>query len=463
MATNGVNVSVLDVGQGQGTFVEVYDASDNLTNTLLFDLGSAKSSRTAGSSSIDYIATKIASMAIPKIDYLSLSHKDRDHVNLLKRLIDAIHTKIAPNKLQIGKVRYGGAREWYSGDLIKVLEGVSSDVSSLNLRHTCYIKGPPEKWEAIWNENDVYVYIMLANIPTDSTLKDWSQVNVIGKPDSELANSVSIISTVRWNNTQFFINGDATFVTFEESNKIFSFLTTFDYVKMVTLPHHGSRRTTFGLSSSTYDATTAATAVVDTFAKKINAKTVTVSAEIFGTYHHPSYDVMGLFTKYTDSTPWFKDPNLAGNRHYITAYLDVTTKDSKGVSLSGEYSSFESPTNVYTTLYAVPGYIHGYSIPPPNPVGPGTKWLSTVKKPVFPIGVQWTYTINANGVITLTSPANRQPSVMALKNDTVTDTQAMVEVPTEETQILSRNNTIAKVRPAIGANGKILKHLKVFR
>ncbi len=455
MATGSIVVNVLDVGQGQGTFVEVYSTGKVLTNTLLFDLGSAKGSTTAGLPSIDYIATKVALMGTPKIDYMSLSHKDRDHVNLLVKLIDAINLKITPKTLEIGHVRYGGAKDWYSNSLIAELEKICPDVKSLNLRHTCYT--PPDTWDAIWNENDVFVYVILANIPTDTTLTDWSQINVKDKPDSELANSVSIISTVFWNSNQFFINGDATFVTFQESNKIFKLVPNFNDPKMVTLPHHGSRKTTLGLSSSTEDASKEATEVVETFAKKISAKTVTSSAEIFGNYHHPSYDIMTIFDKFADKTKiWYYDTELANkNRHYVTAYLDNTMVDSKKATLSGDYSSFETTMNVYSTLYCVPGYVGEYLAPPTNPVGPGTKFKKPA--PVFVLGVQWGYTVNSLGM-TLAPVTNRAATAL-----NVAETMKALGPGAKWVQALPEGNGIP-VKAAIPAKSPaILKGLKSFR
>jgi hypothetical protein len=456
MATGSIVVNVLDVGQGQGTFVEIYSTGGTLTNTLLFDLGSAKGSTTAGLPSINYIADKVALMATPKIDYMSLSHKDRDHVNLLVKLITAINLKIAPKELEIGMVRYGGVKEWYSNNLIKELEKICPDVDSLSLRHTCY--KPPSTWTPIWLKNDVYVYILLANIPTDDV--DVGAMDELGddKPDSELANSVSIISSIWWNNNQFFINGDATFVTFQESNKIFKLVPNFQEPKMVTLPHHGSRKTTFGLSSSTEDASKEATAVVETFAKKISAKTVTSSAEIFGSYHHPSYDVMTSFNKFADQvTNWYSDPNLDKNRHYVTAYLDNTMTNSKKATLSGVYSSFETTMNVYSTLYCVPDYVGGYLAPPTNPVGSGTKFKKP--QPVFSLGVQWGYTVNSAGKVTLAPKTNRAATLF-----NVAEVLRALGPPGKWVKNISPDdNGGTPVKAAIPAKSPVLRGLKSFR
>ena len=449
MATAGIIVNALDVGQGQGTFVEVYNGSGQLTNTLLFDLGSAKSSKTAGGASIKYITDKVATMSVPKIDYLSLSHKDRDHVNLLTKLITAINTAISPKILAIGKVRYGGARAWYSDDLITKLEAICPDVNSLNLAHTSFT--PPNTWDPIWVGNDVYVYILIANIPTDSTITSWSDINVKDKPDSELANSVSIICSVWWNNNQFIINGDATFVTFQEFNKIFKDIPVFYAPKMVTLPHHGSRKSTFGLSLSTETASTESTAVVNAFAQRIGGNTVTASAEIFGNYHHPSYDVISVFNQYTASTPWYSDPKLDTGRHYLTAYLDTTFRDSSGKTLSDNYVSFETSMNVYSTLYRSPAHFGGFLAPPIDPVAAGTVWPST-GVPVFPLGVQWTYTVDASGSITLTQGANRD----AVAGEVVLD--AIIEK--DKVRVVKFKGKDRK--PPAGKRGRLSRKIKII-
>ncbi len=418
MATGWMVVNVMDVGQGQGTFVEVYNtaATPVLTNTLLFDLGSAKSSVAAGGPSIEYIAKQVASMAVPKIDYMSLSHKDKDHINLIVKLVDAINLKIKPpkKKLTIGHVRYGGMKEWYPDNLVIKLQSICTDVKPLSLLQNCYEKGPPAKWTPIWLENDVHVYVILANALTANVdAMDMSDLDS-RKPDSELANSVSIISSIFWNSNQFFINGDATFVTFQESNKIYKLVPNFNAPKMVTLPHHGSRKTTFGLSSSTEDAGEESTEVVETFAKKISARTVTASAEKYGDYHHPSYDVMLTFNKFADQeTVWYYDPNLANkNRHYAFAYLDTPLVNDKKTVVSGAYGSFETTMNVYSTFYRFPEYTGDFLAPPrkpKDPVGPGTTFPKPA--PIFPLGVQWVYTVNSAGQVKLTPKTNRSATL----------------------------------------------------
>ena len=54
-----VNVYVVDVGQGQCTYVEVLNASDELVNTFLFDCGSDKLSDET-ETNLDWIASRIA-------------------------------------------------------------------------------------------------------------------------------------------------------------------------------------------------------------------------------------------------------------------------------------------------------------------------------------------------------------------------------------------------------------------
>jgi hypothetical protein len=451
MATTKMTVNVMDVGQGQGTFVEVYDGGV-LTNTLLFDLGSAKSSVTAGGSTINYITDKIKSMAVPKIDYMSLSHKDKDHVNLVMKLITAIDAAITPKKLVIGKVRYGGSKAWYSNDLITQLGNHCKDIDSLGLKYSCYTA--PSTWDPIWNVNDVFVYIFLANVPSDETAT--TMMDLGDDPDSELANCVSIISSVWWNGNQFFINGDATFVTFQEFNTVYASVPSFNNPQMVTLPHHGSRKTTLGLSSSTDKASAPSTAVVNQFAKRIGAKTVTGSAETYGNYHHPSYDIITLFNQYAEKGAWWSDPGLDPGRHYLSAYLDQTFTDVAGGTLIGTYKSFETEINVYTTLYCEPRRVGLYLAPPINPIGNGTAF--PVPQPIFAIGMQWVFTVDSARKTTLTAIGNRDAPLIKT---------TMVEVQ-EPTNIKVRTRKFApsdafSVKPPISLKHAALKSLKSYR
>ncbi len=412
MATAKLLVTVLDVGQGQGTFVEVYNTLGQLTNTLLFDLGSLKAKKTAGGTSIGYI-TKIldssqtpTTMSVPTIDYLSLSHADGDHVNLIMTMIKSVEDKTGKT-MKFGKIRFGGIKDWYAAIFFVELGKRCTDIIPLNLNHQAY-NTLTTNYEAIWDANEVYAYVILANVPDKAATTVFKK----DKPDVELANCVSIISTVYFKDQkgaayQFFVNGDATFTTFEGFNNIYSFLPKFENVQMVTLPHHGSRRTTFGLSSGSADASSASKKVVQTFSNKIGGKTATASAEVFGNYHHPSLDVISAFLSPTDTKPWYSDPDLDFGRHYLTAFLDIPLKDAKGNQKDGVYSSFETEINVYTTLYCSGGIIGNFLSPPNNPVGPATSW-GKKKRPVFPEGLRWIYTVLAAGGITLTRNTNRQ-------------------------------------------------------
>ena len=112
-----IAVTMLDVGQGSGTFVEIYTGT-KITATALLDLGSERAKDEAGGPSVDYLVKQLTSMTKPRIDFFSLSHSDSDHINLVQDLLaffDPPGTK-KPKKpiLEIGSVIYGGPRVLYA-------------------------------------------------------------------------------------------------------------------------------------------------------------------------------------------------------------------------------------------------------------------------------------------------------------------------------------------------------------
>src|SRR5215213_899170 len=96
MATGNVVVSVVDVGQGQCTFIEVYDDSTptaKLVHAVMVDCGSDKKSDDTPTN-LGYIAAKVQEMAKPAFDCIIFSHSDKDHISLTKDVLD----KFPPTK-----------------------------------------------------------------------------------------------------------------------------------------------------------------------------------------------------------------------------------------------------------------------------------------------------------------------------------------------------------------------------
>ena len=120
-----MTVTVVDVGQGQCTFVEIYDdtkPTPKLVHTILMDCGTDKASAVTDDN-IDYIVKKIKSMDKPAIDCLVFSHSDKDHIWLMWDLL----RKFEPTFPDIKTIWYGGDRDQYTKYGYNVLNYIESE------------------------------------------------------------------------------------------------------------------------------------------------------------------------------------------------------------------------------------------------------------------------------------------------------------------------------------------------
>lgn len=392
MATSGIQVYSLDVGQGMCTFVEIYNQADEITNVLLFDLGSSKNSTEAGGPTVKFLVQQINKRKPgPFIDAIFLSHKDGDHVSLIAALL-----KKLPG-VAVGRVCYGGRYEWYSS-VLNELAKRCEDLRCFSIGQTNFMKEFQGYVGAIWRGNDVNVYLLAVNTPFKSEKPFTSYENISNKPNGDQANSKSMVCVVRYLSSDFVISGDATYPTFGYINTLLGNL-NFSWVKMLLLPHHGSRKTTFGLPKTDAKISDEARLVVQTFAFKMGSKTLIASADT--KHSHPSLETTALFQQYTDTNTWWQDDNLEGHRHYLSAFIDFDLKATGATTVKkGDYKSFQTTWNVYSTLYFNGGKIGKFSYPPlanipePNP--------DDIEIDVeFPWGMNWIYTLPAGGGVNL--------------------------------------------------------------
>lgn len=417
MSTSKVDINFLDVGQGSSCFVEIYDGSsgmNELTNTMLFDLGSTNNKVSAGNPSIQYIYNMLKRMRDgPVIDLLVVSHKDADHVNLLESLVN----KFSKNELTIKRIYYGGRWNWY-GTLFNKLKNWCKKKPSYYSFYIAASDYDPleDKWTPTYSVNDVYVYTVMTNTPSggpERKKRGRDEDSIVDKPSGERVNTMSAVCSVYFNGRSYIISGDATYTTICEVNRVFQGH-VFNYVQAMTLPHHGSRKTTFGLKATNANISSQQLKSVKTFAGIFNGKTLIASAD---TQHcHPSLEVMELFYEYTDKgKTWYFDPDLKavyGNDwHYVTAYidLDITYPDKSLIPMSNPpYESFPSAVNIYSTLYCDDKAL--FSFPPADK-------LPKKKKPKkFPKGVSWYYR-DDRSALTLDKFDNRDGMSVEVKKE----------------------------------------------
>jgi len=384
MATGFINLTVVDVGQGQCTFLEVYDDTTPtplLIQTVMMDCGSDKKSDDTPTN-LKYIAERVASMAKPAFDCIIFSHSDKDHISLTQDVLDLIPVKKKP---VVKKVVYGGDYDQYKKNGTNILDDLKTngyckkkDITSPGSYRTNYNRdtGKLDWGEPLWQSTDkaVKIYAVVANVLSDDP--DWDEHDEdLWGSKAEEKNRVSIICGLYYAGASYVICGDATNVTMSATNQQFKGTTVFNKNKMTTLPHHGSRATAYGVPR-TKDPSEAAIKVVNTFARLL--KSMTLSASAFEKHRHPSMQLMSAFIP-TLTTPFLRDARLKQkNTHRLSAYVDIdieikaktTGKEppakkakKSGQTLSREGSwSFDSNTCTFTTRYTNQFLVYSYNL-----------------------------------------------------------------------------------------------------
>jgi hypothetical protein len=399
----------LDVGQGMSTFFEYYSNSDEPKANALFDLGSTKSSKKAGPPTLNFLKDQIIKRKPPDgfIDVVFLSHKDGDHINLLGALLELVP------KAGVGLVRYGGRYNWYKNrtqniltDLAKRIGDPESRLKGFPIGHSNWDKKTQEFGIPIWMGSSYSAFLLAANTPYKNELSGAPETSISLRPDGDQANSKSLVIALFMGDTCAIIGGDATYPTFQYINGFFG--AKFNNNIMTLLPHHGSRKTTFGLSSTNAKASDEVRQVVKTYAGRMNGSTVVASAD---TKHaHPSLDIIDTFVAYTDKAKtWWSDPALNGF-HYQTAYVDLDFDHSP--KIPKEYTTLQTKQNIYSTLYYFNIRKTAFSYAPfvaPPATPPPTDTA-------FSEGMNWIYTSNSGSSATtlVGTSSNRLDTTLAM-------------------------------------------------
>lgn len=397
MATGKVVLTVVDVGQGQCTFVEIYNTADKLIHTLILDCGSSRQSDST-TKNINYIADTVLSMTTPAIDCVFLSHGDADHINLLQKVLQRIKKTIKP---VIKEVWYAGKRSNYTKGTFNILDEIESkkycptkDINLSHYNYSGYSRSSKKFTRYFWKSTDgeVSVYGVASNVLSNDPDDEEDTLNPGGKTP-EARNRVSMICGLYFIDKSFVICGDATNVTMQFANKIFKKGTTvFDDNQMTTLPHHGSRSTGLAVASAK-KASDSAVKVVKTFSGIMKSQTITVSS--FELYKHPSLELINHFIP-TDK-PFVKDPRLKEtNTHRMVANMDITLKKPKGLVLkNAQYYSFNTTSSIFGTRYSRSKPIFYYNLG-----NKSAKTVDAIKKTINPFA-SWMYILYKTGKLHL--------------------------------------------------------------
>ncbi|MGV8894029.1 MAG: ComEC/Rec2 family competence protein [Burkholderiaceae bacterium] len=365
MATKKIIVYVVDVGQGQCTYVEIFDMAGAVMQTLLFDCGTDKRSPTTDAN-IEFIATRINQMTNKKIDAVFFSHSDNDHVSLMKTLVDETE-KLIKTVLPIGRVWYGGAWTKYAKRGFNILNYLkdrncpADQFFEPTTDRTDYVKGSGFV-RSLWTNDEVRVDLLVGNVISDEP----AVINLSGTLPTaktpEPLNRVSLICRVFFNGHDYVICGDATNRSMGKVNTFFSGL-RFPFTIMLTVPHHGSRSTSLEL----FPSGTNPTLTVKTFSRIISAKTLTISAGPKNSHHHPSTELTTIFIPDAIKKPIVQDKNLKYDSHFTAANIDLEMAYyPDGTAVTKAYKTFVTESNVYTTWYyydvALPNFIYNFHL-----------------------------------------------------------------------------------------------------
>lgn len=411
--TTQVKVQVLDVGQGSGNLIEVYDGL-TLTELVLVDLGSALAKSTAGMASVKHIVDQIMSLTPHVLDALILSHSDSDHVNLLKAVLDFFDPPSDPHPtkpvLTINAIFYGGSYDKYKKrktNFLSLAEGylpTTSDGEAVTFTNDDSSWNQKKKeWEYIHETNGVFFYLLVGNttkedrdfaLPASKTTKKRK-----AEPDAYGINMKSLIIDVAYESVHWILTGDATGLTLAHANEVLVLAGPYTDCFMVTMPHHSSEGTTLDLLGASTDLLTTDELAVQNltqFVVNIDGQTITASAEQHRTYKHPSMRVMEFFWAPLSPTVWYKDPLLGTDNHFYNAYIfkDEYQLDQGGMTVDWPPRSYwqtvQTKANVFTTLYFDATQQSGVVVPP-KPLVEVTEWKPKKGVTPPPHGTQWSF------------------------------------------------------------------------
>lgn len=486
MGTTSINVSVVNVGQGQCTFVEVHGTAT--LDILLMDCGSNKASNHNVEENLDYMATFLYNMLLPTISCLVLSHSDTDHTNLVEKLIyriDFLNTMNHTTKqLVIKAVFYGGNFNDYTKGVNKfnILQYIveRNFCNKTNVHTMCANRtninpatGNPEGgfWESSDTkpEDKVLLFPIISNVLSDfPDFNDDDEYVPIGR-NAETKNTVSIVCGLYYKKYIYVICGDATLVTMSAILRYFNtkhngIHTTptkiFNNNIMLTLPHHGSRVTTLGVNRGS-EASIENIATIKSFSRLLNAQSITISS--FQKHRHTSLEVCSLFPPKC-KTPALQDFRIGNpkNLHFMVLYDDVGVKKDDDTTIKEGYHNVITTSNIFGTDYYLSEAVDfiNMEFSTDSEANPIYGILTTTGElpPINP-GACWIFTTLPNGDTSLVGKSilSDSPTAIFTEHPTTTllkegDSTKVIRTTT------SSNYKLSAIRPT-----QFLDKLKTFR
>lgn len=344
-----IKFHVLDVGQGNGTFVEVFNNGLAMppTHAVLVDFGSEKSKDIAGPPAIKFVTDRLKAMATPTLHSVFLSHSDSDHWNLVPDLLkDAAFTGTT-----ISKVFYGCNSANYT--IIKkkggkkIRHSVLKDLQTYGVAKTdilpmadAYTNFNKKDTTGQWPTFDtlggwVNIRVLVANCPTPTSTASGKKRKVSASGPEP--NTQSIVLVVECAGKRILLTGDATATTLAWINAKLNKSKAEDQVDntfMLEVPHHGSAVTIVDNTSAT------PWAAAEKLVSLSKPNSVSASADFHRGFKHPDVQVIDKFSAHA-GTGGYTPPatERTDGQHTYCAFDDR------------HWYVFDADDNVYTTMY----------------------------------------------------------------------------------------------------------------
>jgi hypothetical protein len=353
---NKMRLTVLPVGQGTGTLIQVLDDNGVPVETMLCDLGTGKWKTTAtGFHSGDFVVEELEKMAAPTLSAVFLSHGDEDHITLIPRVLKKFHPpsdeEPANETLVVERVWFGGAYKKYrilQRNVLLELKKYRPVSGQSNLFD--FGRDATGGHEPLYTSpHGVEVYLLFGNglAATAKPVREGTAKNT----DNSIVNTESLVLLVCYGEPSQWIvlTADATALTLAHCNEEIENLEIgIAPVFSLTLPHHGSTTTTYALiNAADKSDTTLAQTNVDAFVDAFKPRTASVSSGEVAVFRLPRARVIEDFGKTLDQTGWWSDPALkvgtkASTQHFYTAVFD---RHQCSVADSGESKMNDEDNN----------------------------------------------------------------------------------------------------------------------
>lgn len=439
MTTTHVLVNSMDVGQGLGTFVQLFDRDPQPatapTNTVLVDFGCLGDSEPAGKPRVAWVDAELRKMAQPTIDALYISHGDGDHYNLLPQLLgkfdpyDPTKNKTGPGTLWIRYARYAGdksdfdiKRDGKPYNVITWIEefmvanGATQRTATSGTRGGTSFDGL--NTVADCTVDNLRCYVVIENVNAATTQLTAPTAFKGGSYGSNTRSMVVLLDFLD-HSYQFLSTGDATARTLFECNQVIQHRFPPDdrlaNVVGVTVPHHGAAQTLFSMFPRTATEDNSEQ-VVSEFAARVKPRTVLASASHGSKFKHPHAKVLRYFWEAIRvGNPIWNDPDLGGT-HFYTAYFMPNEYSARVYNQQlnawqigrwpgqGGFYSVKTPLPMYTNIYYSTTYGgENFAVLPPEPATA----VATPANLGFHTGVTWVTKLQRDAVPTIRPLASR--------------------------------------------------------